>query len=126
MIVLDTHAWIWLASDPKRLSRPAAKEIGRAKRIAVSAITLWETAMLVRKRRIELDRGLLEWVEFALDSTGAEVLPLTPAVAAVGSELELHGDPGDRIIAATALLAAATLVTKDEHLRRYDALKTVW
>jgi len=78
------------------------------------------------KRRIELDRGLLEWVEHALESTKAEILPLTPAVAAVGSELELHGDPGDRIIAATALLAAATLVTKDEQLRRYDALKTVW
>jgi PIN domain nuclease of toxin-antitoxin system len=126
LIVLDTHAWIWLASDPKRLSRPAAKEIQRAKRIAVSAISLWEIAMLVRKRRIELDRSLLEWVERALESTRAEILPLTPAVAAVGSELELHGDPGDRIIAATALLAAATLVTKDEHLRRYDALKTVW
>jgi PIN domain nuclease of toxin-antitoxin system len=126
LIVLDTHAWIWLASDPKRLSRAAAKEIGRAKRIAVSAISLWEIAMLVRKRRIELDRGLLEWVERALESTRAEILPLTPAVAAVGSELELHGDRGDRIIAATALLAAATLVTKDEQLRRYDALKTVW
>lgn len=126
MIVLDTHVWIWLASDPKRLSRPAAKAIQRAKRIAVSAISLWEIAMLVRKRRIELDRGLLEWIERALESTKAEILPLTPAVAAVGSELELHGDPGDRIIAATVLLAAATLVTKDEQLRRYDALKTVW
>jgi len=38
----------------------------------------------------------------------------------------IHGDPGDRIIAATALLAAATLVTKDEQLRRCGALKTVW
>jgi PIN domain nuclease of toxin-antitoxin system len=126
LIVLDTHAWIWLASDPKRLSRRAANEIQRAKRIAISAISLWETAMLVRKGRIELDRGLLEWVEGALDSTRTEILPLTPSVAAVGSELELHGDPGDRIIAATALLAAAILVTKDEQLRRYDALKTVW
>jgi PIN domain nuclease of toxin-antitoxin system len=126
LIVLDTHAWIWLASDPKRLSRPAAKEIRRAKRVGVAAISLWETAMLVRKRRIELDRSLLEWIEHALESTRAEILPLTPAVAAVGSRLEIHGDPGDRIIAATALLAAATLVTKDEQLRRYDALKTVW
>lgn len=61
--------------------------------------------MLVRKGRIEFDRGLLEWVDRAIESARAEILPLTPAVAAVGSELELHGDPGDRIIAATALLA---------------------
>lgn len=126
MIVLDTHVWVWMASDPKRLSRPAAGAIQKAKRIALSAISLWEIAMLVRKKRIELDRGLLEWVEAALETTNVEILPLSPAVAAVGSELNLHGDPGDRIIAASALLAGATLVTKDEQLRKFDALKTVW
>ena len=115
-----------MASDPKRLSRPAAGAIQKAKRIALSAISLWEIAMLVRKKRIELDRGLLEWVEAALETTNVEILPLSPAVAAVGSELNLHGDPGDRIIAASALLAGATLVTKDEQLRKFDALKTVW
>lgn len=127
MIVLDTHAWIWLASDPKRLSRAAVREIQKAKRIALSAISLWEVAMLVRRGRIELDRGLLEWIEHALESTRAEILPLMPAVAAVGSELQIHGDRGEVIIAATALLAAATLGgTKDEQLRRCAAPKTVW
>lgn len=126
MIVLDTHAWVWLASDPKRLSRRAAREIRRAKRIGISAISLWELSMLVRKNRIELDRELLEWIEHALEQTKTEVLPLTPAVAALGSALHVHGDPGDRMIAATSILAGATLVTKDTQLREYEALKTVW
>jgi len=126
VIVLDTHAWIWLLSDPKRLSRRAAREIQRAKRVGLSAISLWELSMLVHKKRVELDRGLLEWMELALDEPRFEILPLTPAVAALGSELEIHGDPADRMIAATALLTGATLVTKDVQLRQYQAIKTVW
>jgi PIN domain nuclease of toxin-antitoxin system len=126
VIVLDTHAWIWWRSDPARLSRRAAKEIQRAKRVGLSAISLWELSMLVRKRRLELDRELGEWMEHALEAPKLELLPLTPTVAALGSELEIHGDPGDRIIAATALLVGAALVTKDEKLQRYEALKTVW
>jgi len=82
--------------------------------------------MLVRKSRVELDRGLLEWMDQAVEATKTEILPLTPAVAALASELVIHGDPGDRMIAATALLAGATLVTKDTQLREYQAIKTVW
>ena len=126
MIVLDTHAWIWSTSDPDRLSRRAAKEIQRSRRVGLSAISLWELAVLVRKKRLTLDRDLLEWSEHALEDPKLELLPLTPAVAALGSELEIHGDPGDRIIAATALLTGAALVTKDAQLRGYGALKTVW
>lgn len=126
MIVLDTHAWIWWRSDPARLGKQAVKEIRHARRVGLSAISLWEIATLVRKKRVELDRDLLDWVERALEEPKVEVLPLTPAVAALGSELEIHGDPGDRIIAATALLAGAVLITKDEQLQRYGALKTAW
>jgi PIN domain nuclease of toxin-antitoxin system len=68
----------------------------------------------------------LEWVDGALEEDRLELLPLTPAVATLGSGLELHGDPGDRIIAATALLTGAALVTKDEKLQGYGPLKTVW
>lgn len=65
-------------------------------------------------------------MDCALDEPTVEVLPLTPAVAALGSDLEIHGEPGDRIITATALLEGAVPVTKDERLRRYGPLKTVW
>jgi PIN domain nuclease of toxin-antitoxin system len=124
--VLDTHAWIWWRSDPSRLGRRAKKEIDGAKRLGLSAISVWELSMLVRKKRLELDRDLLEWAEGALEDPRLELLPLTPAVAVLGSELEIQGDPGDRIIAATALLAGATLVTKDARLQGYGPLKTVW
>lgn len=60
MILLDTHTWIWWRSDPARLSRRAKNEIDRAKHVGLSAISLWELSMLLRKKRLELDRELLE------------------------------------------------------------------
>jgi PIN domain nuclease of toxin-antitoxin system len=126
VIVLDTHAWIWWRSDPLLLGRRAAREIDQAKRLGLSAISLWELAMLVRKGRIELDREPGEWMEEALAEPRLDLLPLTPQVAALGSTLDMHGDPGDRIIAATAILTGSTLVTKDAQLRRHASLKTLW
>src|SRR5438445_733648 len=58
----------------------------------------------------------------------ARLAPLTPeiALAAGGPELGLHGDPADRMIAATALGHGARLVTKDEQLQAAQSLDTVW
>ena len=53
MIVLDTATWIWRASDPKRLTTNARRAIDEAERSLVSAISVWEVAMLVAKRRIQ-------------------------------------------------------------------------
>jgi PIN domain nuclease of toxin-antitoxin system len=50
------------------------------------------------------------------------------AIAVKATQLgrEFHGDPADRLIVATAILEAATLVTKDERIREYPAVTTVW
>jgi PIN domain nuclease of toxin-antitoxin system len=39
---------------------------------------------------------------------------------------ELHGDPTDRLIAATALCLAVPLITADTKLRSAPGLKTIW
>jgi PIN domain nuclease of toxin-antitoxin system len=84
--------------------------------------------MLVAKKRIRLDREVLAWMNEALAQERVSLLPLTPAVAAMGMNLgmSLHGDPGDQLIAATAILEGAVLVTRDEKLRGCSAVRTVW
>ncbi|MHB1195045.1 MAG: PIN domain-containing protein [Longimicrobiales bacterium] len=37
-----------------------------------------------------------------------------------------HRDPADRLIAATALLMGATLITADARLRAYEPLRSLW
>ncbi len=128
MILLDTHAWIFLADDPKRLGKAARRAIDRAERIGVAAISLWELAMLLEKGRIALDQELLAWTQAALAEPRIEILPLTPAVVSAAHQLRgaLDGDPGDRIIAATALLEGATLISKDERIAASGVVPVVW
>jgi PIN domain nuclease of toxin-antitoxin system len=94
----------------------------------VSAISVWEVAMLVAKRRIQLDRPVEIWVDLALALPGIQLAGLEPAIAVRSTKLpgEFHPDPADRIIVATALENAATLVTPDERLRSYPHVQTAW
>lgn len=127
MIVLDTHAWIWLLSDPDELGRTGRAALRRDRVRGVAAISCWEVAMLAARGRITLDRDPVAWMEDALAAERLELLPLTPAVAAASAALaDFHGDPADRLIVATALTHGATLLTRDERIRESGTVKTVW
>ena len=127
MIVLDTHTWIWWASEPARLGRRGRAAIEAADRIGVPAVCCFEVAAAVSRGRITFDRAPLDWIEQALALPRVELLPLTTAVAVKATQLGgFHGDPADRLIVATALLAGATLVTKDQNIRSYGPVANVW
>lgn len=82
--------------------------------------------MLVEKKRIMLERDVLEWLRDAIENTGAEVLPLTPEIAVASTALGDLRDPSDRLIAATALTHGVPLVTKDERIQRSGVVATIW
>jgi PIN domain nuclease of toxin-antitoxin system len=128
MILLDTHAWIWwVASDPK-LSSKASHAIQKAHSTYVSAITCWEVAMLVAKGRLVLDRDVEVWLDLALKFPGVELVPLSPRVAVRSTRLEggVLPDSADRILVATALEYGCPIVTKDDHIRHYSGIRTIW
>lgn len=128
MIVLDTHAWIWWVSDPAKLGRTAKREIQRAKKIGIPAICCLEVATLAARNRITLDRSPLQWLHDALAVPHVDLLAITPAVAVKAAELPalFPGDPADRLIAATAILESALLITKDERLHDAAIVRTAW
>jgi len=120
-LLLDTHTLLWMVEDHPRLGAETAKTLNRAARedrIAVSAISLWEIALLVSKKRIDLHRDPLEWVSAALSLPGVHLVPLEPEIAVASTRLlfEMHPDPADRILVATARHLGATLVTADKNL----------
>ena len=128
MTILDTHAWIWWVADRARLSRKAKAAIENDRRLGVCDISLWEVAMLVAKGRLSVDRDLREWIEQASAVPGIEIIPIRPSIAVRSTQLgrNFHGDPADRLIVATALVESAKLVSKDEEIRRYPAVVTIW
>ena len=126
MIVLDTHAWIWWQTEPRKLSRVAARTIDRSDGIGVCTMSVLELAERVERGRLKLTMPVRAWVRHALEREGVVALPLTTQVALDAAQLRFEGDPADRIIYATARAAGAKLVTRDERLRAFDPELTVW
>lgn len=60
----------------------------------------------------------MQWIRSALGRPGVALVPLEPEIAVASTRLpfEMHADPADRIIVATARHLGATLVTADRAL----------
>ncbi len=129
VILLDTHALIWLASEPARLSRGARAAIRRSSQaggLAVSAITLWELAWLATHGRLDV-LGTVDAFVRKISSRTA-IRPITVEIAVLASQLpeDYSGDPCDRLIGATALAEGIALVTKDRNIRSCKQIRTIW
>ncbi len=132
MIVLDTHVWVWWLSDPNRLSRRVVaaieQEVAAGDPVRVSAISVWEVAMLVQRERLRLAVSLERWLNLARAMPELDLVPVTPKIAhaAVALPGDLHKDPADRMIVATARELGATLLTKDVRLLDYPHVRSLW
>lgn len=115
--LLDTHAWVWLVrGDPQAkpiASLPAGAVLGLA------SISIWEVGMLEAKGRLVLQPDARTWVQAA--STGLRLLPLDAEAALLASRLpgQMHGDPADRIIVATAQILKVPRLTADTRILDY-------
>ena len=128
--ICDTHALLYDFTSPKELSRAAAQAIQVAEaqgELACADISLWEIGMLAEKGRIPLPAPLEEFIDTLLLARAIEVLPITPAIAAAATSCRVPvRDPSDRLIAATAIVHGATLITRDRRLTGIPGLPTVW
>jgi PIN domain nuclease of toxin-antitoxin system len=98
-----------------------------ADRVWVSAISAWEVALLVQRGRLALRLPVREWVARSEALSGLHFLPIDNAIGLRAVELpDLHPDPADRMIVASAELLGAVLVTRDDRLRAYGGIPTVW
>ena len=131
MLILDTCALVFDSLDPARLSKKAAAAIAQADdagTLACCDISLWEIAMLVSKGRLDPGTDSQKFILLVLAARNIKVLPITPEIAVRSAQSDIcpHGDPADRLIAASTILHKSKLVTSDRKLATVAGLHIVW
>lgn len=125
MILLDTCALIWTVNDDP-ISADALRIINKAQKaggLYLSPVSAWEIGILARRGRVALDLPAEAYVSRVFNKAGVRVAPLTPEIAVRASYLpgDLHADPADRLLIATAILMGLRLVTRDRDMIEYGA-----
>lgn len=124
-MLLDTHALLWLLqTDGGRLTRSTYAAIAAEMEtgsVSISAMSAWEIALLVAKRRLTLGADVSTWLTKVMAHPSLRFVSVTPEIAleAVNLPGVFHPDPADRIIVATARLLGLPLVTADAKILDY-------
>ncbi|MDI7775919.1 type II toxin-antitoxin system VapC family toxin [Asticcacaulis sp. EMRT-3] len=124
LVLLDTHVLIWTVTQSHRIGPQTQALLERASvhsEVCISAITIWEIAMLESKARLNLDRDAEKWLETIFEQGGLSLIPLAPAISFDSTRLpgNFHNDPSDRLIVATARYLNAHLITEDAAILAY-------
>ena len=125
--LLDTHAFLWAATDEDRLSIRAARAIHTTpyEQLAISDVSLLEIGLLLHIGRISFSGSPTTVLGHILSYVS--VLPITLEIAIAAPTLALpHGDQFDRIIAATAKIHRLPLITKDANITDASVVATLW
>lgn len=125
--LLDTHALIFWV-EKEEISHDFIDFLdkqGKKGRILVSSASLWETALLLKKGRLDIE-DIHEWKDDIITHSPAKMISPT-ASDMIDSTLlpDHHKDPFDRLLIAQAINNNAILVTRDKLISRYD-VDTYW
>ena len=126
-LLLDTHAYIWVATDDRRLSLKARKAItAHASTIYISAASAYELVYKYRAGQIPAVGALVLRLDEDLAERGFTMLPISFEHGRKAGDLPLgHRDPFDRLLAAQAIVEDMAIVSNDEKLSALGA-KRVW
>ena len=120
-LILDTHVLLWSLLQPNQLSNDVKEQISFAQQkgnLLISSISLWETAMLQFKKRVNIYEPIKDFLKSIKNISGITVKDISSDVAAESVSLidNFHGDPTDKIIVATTRCHHATLLTRDQKI----------
>jgi len=120
-VLLDACTFIWLCSDPEKLSAPAIKivdDLGNDRELSLASV--WEISLKYQSGKLPLPQPPNVWVEEQLKLQCIDVLPLQRnTLYQAAALLPVHKDPFDRVIAAETLQRDLRLISPDGPFREY-------
>ena len=125
--LLDTCTFLWLALDPKRISKPATDLINNESvQLMLSQVSVMEIVMKFRIGKLPLPEAPHLWIPTRREFFKLEDAPLSETVIFRSGQLpDVHNDPFDRLIAAHAIESGATLLSPDSPLSALGASR-IW
>lgn len=127
MILIDTHIFIWFATNNNQLKQKYKLLLEEESEIFISIISCWEIAKLVEYKRLVLTMPISEWLNIALESSNVKILPLDLPIILDSTNLpdNFHKDPADQLIVATSRILGIDLLSEDEKIRSYKFVKLI-
>lgn len=126
-LLLDTHVFIWLASDPDKLSGKAKEAIlSQSNRLYVSLVSLWEMQIKSQLGKLTLDVPLSALWHEQKEMNQIELMPiLVEHIWELENLPHLHRDPFDRLIISQAKKESFIIVSADTAVTQYP-VTTIW
>ena len=123
-LLLDTHCWLWLGFEPKRLGRKTRallSDLGNE--TYLSAVSAWEIVLKSARGKLRLPADPATYVRTRLRISQTSPLDVSLEHALALTALpEIHRDPFDRMLVAQAQVEGMTIVTADQRIARYNVL----
>ena len=128
-LLLDTHALIWFADEPEKLSARAYDAIvDESNRVFISVASVWELQIKMQLGKLSLDLPLPELVKTQETENDMTVLPVRlPHVYGLNTLPPHHRDPFDRLMISQAITECLKLVSVDGCIQSYsDVVDLYW
>lgn len=120
-LLLDTHIFIWLDSEPNKLS-PHIRALctNSTNLLLLSVVSIWEMQIKAQLGKLNLALPLQQIVMEQQMTNGIQVIPIELAhVLALDGLPTPHKDPFDRLLIAQAIVEGATILTADRIFASY-------
>lgn len=125
--LLDTQAFIWLDSDPGKLSPKVSAIAGDPQNVLfLSLASAWEMQIKLQLGKLTLPAPLIAIMRDQRKTNRIKLLHITlQHILALESLPYYHKDPFDRLIVAQSRVTDMPLITADTTLAQYP-ITTIW
>ncbi len=119
--ILDTHAFIWMDTDPTKVSPRVVQVLNDTNNeIHLSVASVWEMVIKSQTGKLVLSDAIDKIIAEQMKRNPLQLLPVgLPHVLAIQTLPSIHKDPFDRLLVAQAMIENAILLSADPLIRQY-------
>ena len=121
-VLLDTHCWLWLLTEPSRFSpKTLALLAVKETRLFLSVASIWEISIKSQLGKLQLPEKPHKYIPEKMAELGVGELVIAGAHAILAGQLPRHHlDPFDRLIIAQSQIEGIPILTSDRAFSSYS------